>query len=236
MGCPFHFGAAKTPAAPQPLSVELKTGTRPMHDRAESHPVQQAILSRDAQAARRAHVPMLAQMHAVHAVLEPVLKHLAATAEPFRSLIRPYHFRLGLLCDDLAFFDVTAEELRPTPGAIAFRDAIAAAALTRPSALLGVFYVLEGSTNGGTIIGKSLRTTLNLPAGKGTAYTDPHGPSVRQRWGEFKTGLDAAAFDSADRTAILSLAADSFDHVRRIMDDVWTIAEPRAVTIAGIGA
>ena len=79
-------------------------------------------------------------------------------------------------------------------------DAIAAA---QPAALLGMLYVLEGSTNGSRFIARSLARTFNenvksgkagpnAGSGAGLSYLDPYGDAHPERWQSFKTDLNAA--------------------------------------------
>ena len=69
----------------------------------------------------------------------------------------------------------------------------------QPMALLGILYVLEGSTNGSKFIARKVRPAYELPAtGEGSAYLDPYGDVQPARWQEFKAAMDALNLPAAD--------------------------------------
>jgi len=83
-----------------------------------------------------------------------------------------------------------------------------------------VWYVFEGATNGGTIIGKRIRDVLGLSDDRGTRFTNPHGPLVRPRWTEWKAGVDALRLEDARREAVVGAARETFKAVGEILGEV----------------
>jgi heme oxygenase len=206
-----------------PLSLQLKTLTQPQHDEAEHHPLHALLFgSQGPVPARQVYVRLLAQHLCIQEAFEPLLIGLAAQTHPFRSLMRPHHLHLAALRADLAVFNVSPEESMPVPATRAFVSFIMACAAGNDCSLLGAWYVFEGSTNGGTIIGKRMRELLGLPTDSGTQFINPHGPLVRARWTEWKTTLDTLNFDEPHRAAIIAAAQETFRLSTALLDDIFT--------------
>lgn len=167
-----------------------------------------------------AYIRSLGQMATVHGVLEPALRTLAAYHPWFQPLVKDYHFRLPHLFDDMAFLGAAATDFRPTSSTTEFADVISASLAKDPAGVLGVFYVLEGSTNGGTIIAKNIKTGLNLADDQGTRFINPHGSLVRPRWTEWKTTLDTLQIPAQSQQAVLFAAGEAFRLMHNIMNDL----------------
>ncbi|MFN0092014.1 MAG: biliverdin-producing heme oxygenase [Acidimicrobiales bacterium] len=85
---------------------------------------------------------------------------------------------------------VAADLAALRPGRHRLSGALAPLALPDADATLGALYVTEGSTLGGQVIARRLRTRLGLTAGQTTSF-DPYGPDTAQRWQELRAFLDA---------------------------------------------
>lgn len=233
-GCPFHarHGDSSEATKPSvPLSTRLKAETQSQHDAAEHHPFQFDIMSGGAgiEPYRR----WIAQLAAAHMVLEPCLRSRAAESPVFAALIRPHHFHLEAALADLDFLGAIPSELTPLGATRDFCDLIARAARAETHDLLGVFYVLEGSTNGGTIIAKGLKSTFGWADERGTRFTNPHGPLTRPRWVEFKTALDGLALAEPSQDAIVGAAKGTFAAVTAILTDLQQARAAAAEFAAG---
>ncbi len=167
-----------------------------------------------------AYIRSLGQMATVHGVLEPALRALAAYHPWFKPLVKDYHFRLPFLFEDMAGLGATASDFRPTASANELAELVAMGLAKDPAAVLGVFYVLEGSTNGGTIIAKNIKTALGFADEQGTRFINPHGPQVRSRWTEWKTTLDALQIPAESQKAVLFAAGETFRLMHNIMNDL----------------
>ena len=87
----------------------------------------------------------------------------------------------------------------------------------QPMALLGILYVLEGSTNGSKFIARKVRPAYELPAtGEGAAYLDPYGDVQPARWQEFKAAMDALNLPAADVAPMVVAAQETFDSIREL--------------------
>ncbi len=211
--------AAHTPGTPSAsdavsLSARLKAETRAQHDRAEHHPHQQKIMSGGSADAYRA---MLGQMLIVHDALERTMDRLAASLPAAAPLTGATHRHLEALKADLAFLGATEHDTRPLPATGRFASWITGAA---PEELLGVMYVLEGSTNGGTIIAKRLREAHGWGDERGTRFINPHGNAVRAVWAGWKTVLDGLPLSAEGQQTVVTAAAATFDHMTEVMTDL----------------
>lgn len=75
---------------------------------------------------------------------------------------------------------------------------------------LGAAYVMEGSTLGGVIIAKMVRTNLtDIPAGKGFTFFNCYGEDAPVMWKKFHTYLFALT-DNGDREATAATARQTF--------------------------
>lgn len=203
------------------LGAMLKSRTQSLHDQAEQHPFHAVLDGADGiPRAREAYVRSLAQHMHLQQSFEPLLQRAASRSYVFRALARPHHFRLSALHDDLEALGATATQLKAHRATTRFTSLIEACAANDGCALLGVWYVFEGSTNGGTIIAKRIRDLLSLPTDAGTRFVNPHGPLVRSRWREWKATLDALEFDVPHRLAIVDAARETFSASIAIMSDV----------------
>jgi heme oxygenase len=199
----------------------LKSKTHDQHEAAEKHPFHVVLFGGEGlPRAREAYVRSLGQHLHIQETFEPLLRKAAANSYTFRAMVRPYHHHLDALRDDLAALGATSEQTRILPATARFVSTIESYSAYDGTSLLGVWYVFEGSTNGGTIIGKRLKDMLGLPDDRGTRFTNPHGPQVRARWAEWKQTLDALDFDTPHRLAIIDAARETFNAIGAMMSDV----------------
>ncbi|MFN0010053.1 MAG: biliverdin-producing heme oxygenase [Phycisphaerales bacterium] len=200
--------ATATPHAPPAgLHDALKTRTWPLHQQAEHHPFQAAIMR--GSVPRRGYIAQLEQTLLVHQALEGHLAALRHSVPAIGAMVRDYHFRVPHARADLAVLggNTFPVPLSPTQSLIA---EINAAAMNRPHALVGYFYVLEGSTNGAKFIAKALARALNITDGQGLSYQDPHGDQQRSRWAEFKASLNTLGLSPAQEGEVVEAATSLF--------------------------
>lgn len=193
---------------------QLREATAPAHRAAESRPLMRSIAR--GTIAREPYVANLEQLLLVHRVLETALVGAAASRPAWAALEIPSRLRVPDLEADLAHLGGSprAEPLPPTATAQAW---LAQAA---PEALLGAFYVTEGSTNGGRFLVKMVAKGLGLDLadGKGLRSLNPYGERQPALWAGFKGAMNAIAFSPAE-TAQLEAGA------RAMFDLLATIAE-----------
>ncbi len=205
----------QTASPPTPLAglhEALKSRTWPLHQRAEHHPFQAAIMRGGM--SRSGYVAQLEQTLLVHRVLERHLAGRRRHVPALTALVRDHHFRVPHAEADLAALGGSTHA-PPRPCTTAFIAEIDAAADARPHALVGYLYVLEGSTNGAKFIAKALARALGIADGHGLSYQDPHGDLQRPRWTEFKAALNTLDLTPAQAEDVVAAAESLF---------TWTIA------------
>lgn len=193
----------------------LKEKTWPLHQRAERHPLQAAIVRGKLPADQYAE--HLGQMLLVHRALEKHLAKLVDKDERVAKVVRPEQYQEPYLLDDLAHFGGSTEPdgLAPTNDLI---DKFHAEASQRPLFLLGAHYVLEGSNNGNRFIVKAVRPAYGLEPGKGDRYLDPYGDEQPAKWAAFKDAMTEADFSQAEQDAILDGANAMFEGMIAMFD------------------
>jgi heme oxygenase len=194
--------------------LTLRESTASHHRRAEQHEFQREFVR--GTLPRELYVRWLGQLLQIHTALEAHLDRLVARQPAFQAVFDDTRRKVDPLRKDLAFLEAAAD--RPAlPAAGAMIAWMASLAETRLLALLGVFYVLEGSTNGSKFIARKVRPAYGLPAdGSGTAYLDPYGDAQPARWQEFKAAMDALPLPAGELAPIVEAAQHTFDSIREL--------------------
>ena len=200
----------------------LKSETSELHTMAEGRTLQRE-LARGA-LPRELYVAFLGQMHLVHAALEAAISRAAPGHRAFESVVRQHHHRQVHLRVDLEFFGVNAGTVEPVSATADVVTEIERIAIAQPVALLGMLYVLEGSTNGSRFIATAMHRKQGLAPGPGLLYLDPHGDLQKVRWLAFKRDMDDFGFNQADSDVIVDAAVLMFQRIADISDELATPA------------
>lgn len=202
----------------------LKRETADLHTAAERHPFQasmiRGLLDREGYAA------YLEQILHVHRTLEDRLASLRADAR-VAGVATDCRFRAGVIADDLAVLGGSGMEASATPGTARLIETIDAAGVP---GLLGMLYVLEGSTNGGRFIARAVGKSLGLGPGPGLRYLDPYGDEQQARWGSFKEDFRTAAFTQDEQDRAVEGAKAMFRGLIEVFDDLAAAHEIGALT------
>jgi len=194
--------------------LTLREATAGHHRRAEQHEFQQQFVR--GTLPRELYLRWLGQMLHIHAALEAHLERLVTRHPRLRSTFDDSRRKVAPLRQDLAFLGAASDQ-PPLPAVSAMLAWMDSLAETQPMALLGVFYVLEGSTNGSKFIARKVRPAYGLPAqGDGSAYLDPYGDTQPARWQEFKAAVDALALPEDDVAPMVAAAQQTFDSIREL--------------------
>lgn len=134
----------------------------------------------------------------------PFERQLMERAAPEIRQFMQSRLKTDLLTRDLAKLGISQEEI----AAIADYDI---PSMDTPEAVLGALYTLEGSTMGGKVISKSLKTHFGWDMLNAEHFLDPYGNQVRARWKEFGDFVQAQ-FESyhLDGNAIIRAANETF--------------------------
>lgn len=195
----------------------LRAETSERHKRAEEHQFQRSLLS--GKLSRAEYARWLGQMWIVHRELERAIES-AKTTEPRLTLAAEGHKHSESLEKDLATIGAVPADLRTMPGAEWVCGRIAAHAKNAPLNLLGMNYVLEGSMNGNRYIAIAVRRGLGFEPGQADRYLDPYGERQRPVWAEYKAAMSEKTFSVAEIDAMVAAAAEMFDGVAKISDDL----------------
>ncbi len=188
------------------IMSRLKSATADLHQTAETSPLQRELVK--GLLPREGYVSFLGQMYLIHAALEQAIRDGSAEHAGFESVLRAYHWREAQLREDLVFLGADPGAITPAAATAAMLVDIERAA-AKPVALLGMLYVVEGSTNGSKFIAAAIRKAYEL-TGPGTSYLDPHGDLQKERWRTFKRDMDGVGFDETESLAIIAAAMGVF--------------------------
>jgi heme oxygenase len=192
----------------------LRESTAGHHRRAEQHPFQQQMVRGTLPRVRYIH--WLAQMLHIHTALESHLDQLVTRNLQLKAVFDDGRRRVDALRRDLSYFGAPADP-PPLPAARSLMARMDQLATDHPLALLGILYVLEGSTNGSKFIARRARPTYELPAtGEGAAYLDPYGNLQPARWQDFKAAMDALDLSAAEVAHLTLAAQETFDAIREL--------------------
>jgi len=202
----------------------LRTETAEHHRRAEQHEFQQQMVR--GTLPQPLYVRWLGQMLLVHAALEAHLARLVAREPLLGTVFDTSRHKAPALRADLAHFG-TGEDAVPLPATTKLVELFNRLWREAPRALLGAYYVLEGSTNGSKFIARRVRPAYGLAAtGPGSAYLDPYGDLQPARWQGFKAAMDALDLPAADVTRMTGAAQQTFDAIRELGAELLTHPAP----------
>jgi heme oxygenase len=154
------------------------------------------------------------QLVAYHLVHESIDRCLGRSA--FASSIAGTSRKTSRLAADLAALGATADICGRESEAAA-RALVALAEEADPAGLLGIVYVMEGSSLGAALLGPRIREALALPPEACTYYAGD-GSMTLARWKAFGARMDAGLVDAADQERALTAARATFTAIRRLFD------------------
>ena len=205
----------KTP--PRGIMATLKAATAEQHRRAERHEFQQMMVR--GTLPREVYADWLGQMLHVHRGLEGHLDRLVESHPRVASVFEDDRRKVPFLLHDLAFYQSDGEG-EALPATLRFLTLLDTLAATTPFALLGVLYVLEGSTNGARFIARRIRDAYDLPADGGAAFVDPYGKAQPSRWRAFKAAMEQLGLSEAETRSVTVAAQETFDAVEALGGDL----------------
>ena len=199
------------------IMQRLKAETSDLHSHAESRALQRAIASGEVN--RTTFSAYLGQLYQVHQSLESALENNREVHPAIGALATADRMRIPDLDRDLEFYGFDHGRIAVGDAARRFSDQIREIEKLDPVALLGALYVLEGSTNGGRFLARTLRKSWNLD-GEGLAYFDPYGDEQPQMWAAFRREMEEATFEADQEEAIIEMAKSTFQAIAEVSDEV----------------
>ncbi len=191
-------------------SAALKDTTAAEHRRAEQSPFQKLLVS--GRIPLDSYIDWLDQQWRIYRTLEQLLPPGQMTSSA--PLLQEPWARMQILEEDLAHFGKEGGSRVPAKSTLDFVEQLKRSHREDPAALLGVLYVLEGSTNGSKYIAKNIRRAFGLER-PGTRFMDPHGDDQQARWATFKGLLDQV-ISPAEVPAVIEGAFATFAAVTDI--------------------
>lgn len=195
-------------------AAALKTETGDHHRRAEGSPFQRSLVKGTLPIG--GYTGWLEQMRVVYRVLEAELT-VATVGDRYAALLGSRWRRTPELLADLSHFGRPADPI-PVPATRAFIAQLERWGREKSAALIGVLYVLEGSTNGSRHIARNLRKAYGLNV-FGLGYLDPYGEAQTTEWAQFKAALDVA-IPAGDLPAVTAGAIAAFEAVTDIGEEL----------------
>ncbi len=203
------------------IMSRLKSATAELHRQAEGTSLQQRLVK--GALPRDLYATFLGQMYLAHSALEGSIRDVSETHRGFATVVREYHRRESNLSEDLDFLGVELDTITAAGATDALLADIRQLAREQPVALLGMLYVLEGSTNGSKYIARAIRSEYGLGQGPGASYLDPHGELQQERWQAFRQDMDDVDFTETEASAIVNAAGRMF---RSLTDVSNELSEP----------
>jgi heme oxygenase len=196
----------------------LREDTLENHKRAESRAYESELAG--GRLPRDRFVEGLGQRFLMHRAMERHVRQLVRNNPALQDAFKDELYQERNLVADLNFFGVEPGGIQPLIATRRFIAGVERAANERPLALIGAYYVFEGSKNGARMIAHAVRAAYGLTEGNGTRYLDPHGSEQRTLWRAFRERLNVMPLSTADADEIVAMARFTFDCIADLDDEV----------------
>ncbi|MGK2905969.1 MAG: biliverdin-producing heme oxygenase [Desulfuromonadales bacterium] len=211
-----------------PLMDSLKEAIRDCHARMEALPFITALT--DGQLPLDSYVAQLRAMAVIQGTLDHELS-LVGSSE-IRTLLLDRPSRLVHLRKDLSIFDplLIPEIEASLEHTRKIAECIRRYRVEQPSDLLGILYVLEGTTLGNAV---HLPDVLKIFGGKTSGcahYYAGYGGRTHEYWQEFCGAMNALAIGREGQSRLIQVALDFFDQLEALFLTFYPIASARAYT------
>lgn len=209
------------------IMQRLRDETLEQHKHAERRPLERGLGI--GSLPRELYVGLLGQRFCVHRTLDRLVADLCRRDSRLAGVVTDELLQTENLRADLDYLGVPAESVEPISSTQILCEEIEASAEFDAVALLGYYYVLEGSKNGAAYLAPRVRKMYDLPDERGTRYFDPHGARQRELWGAFKSRMDVIDLTHAERDAIVDAAKRMFDGISAIDDELCGVTDSQGV-------
>ena len=190
------------------IMTRLRQATKDTHQQLESLPYFKMLT--DHRLPLECYVNQLSALAVIHGVLE---NEIASCDDERLSAVWEDGLRkLPLLEQDLAFFEprVIPDAASPIEAALAMTQRIRLRRIENPNTLLGVLYVLEGSTLGNCMHRPDISATFHLRGPDGCRYYASYGEDVRSHWERFSEAMNTALSDPSLHEEVIEAAHEAF--------------------------
>lgn len=208
-----------TAETPVPPMHRLKEGTWDMHQQAEGQALEQNLIK--GTLPKDKYVENIAQRYLIHGRMDSLLRKAREVEPRLAEIVEDCQFHTDSAKRDLQFFGVDPLEVEALPATQEFIKIAQQAFDEAPICLLGIHYVLEGSTNGARFIAKALRKAYALEGMNGTYLLDPYGEQQRGNWMRFVTTANAQEYSEAELERIIFYARKTFSGITNIGQEIY---------------
>jgi len=194
----------------------LRTETRPHHDKAEQNGF--GVMVMQGGLKKPCYIEHLAAWKLILGHLESALRD--STDETVSKTWHEGLVKREILSRDLEALAPESIELSPatTQAVSEFTTYVDSLSKETPRGLLGVLYVLEGSTMGGSVMKSRIASQLDLTLDEpGLLYYGCYGNEVGVRFKEFRARMGDAVDGSGSEELVLQAAGRTFDLVGDIL-------------------
>lgn len=206
------------------LMTRLREDTRTLHNQAEDQGYMRQLM--EGTLPRDRFIASIRQTHLLHAGLDERLRRLRAESPRAAAVLQDHHF---LVADnarrDLDFLGGASGDVEANEGVRAFLGEADRWMEENPEALLGMFYVVEGSLNGAKILVRKYSQLFGIPGPEGLTHLDPHGVAMRPRWMEFANAMNSQLWDEKTAKDMVAAACGAFRHVGHMYREIQNAAE-----------
>lgn len=200
------------------IMLELKESTKPMHDSAEQHEFQRLLARGELNHTQ--YKLYLQQLYLMHKKVAEGLSSHRSKSKIIDSVLKDRHTSLSALTEDLANLEIEPSSVNPLKSTTELINKMNDTEEHTPEGLLGVLYVLEGSTHGAKYMVPTLRKGMNLEDRKGSSYFDRYQDKQMTYWLEFKKDMNEQPLEPKERELILDFAKATFETFGHIGSEI----------------
>lgn len=214
------------------LMDSLKVAISEQHARMESLPFIAELTN--GQLPLESYVGQLRAMAVIQSTLDHELAQISSGE--IRTLLLGRPSRLVHLRKDLSVFDkLNIPDIEAALGHTrTIAELIRRYRVEQPSSLIGILYVLEGTTLGNAVhLPDVLRIFGSQTAGT-AYYYNGYGDRTAEYWQEFCAAMNALPVNQDDRSKLIQVANDFFDRLVSLFSSLYPIQDAVLVFTAGM--
>ncbi len=179
------------------LRTRLRDATAPLHKQLNQQPLLAALLGKEQPLAD--YQQLLGTYYSLYHQLEVAIK-LYISQQPIAFDYQP-RYKTTLLLNDLSYWHITPEPLRCQ---------IDLPEITSLGQLLGILYVLEGSTLGANFIAQHLKLSYGYTRSTGSDFFSGYGEQTQSHWQSFICYINSFSEQTDLATIAIASACLSF--------------------------
>lgn len=214
------------------LMDALKEAIRERHARMEALPFITALTNRELPL--ESYVGQLRAMAVIQGTFEHELALLPM--EEIRTLLQSRSSRLVHLRRDLSVFDplFIADNLDALEHARSIAESIRRYRVEQPTNLLGILYVLEGTTLGNASHLPDVLATFGRRTAETAHYYTGYGDRTAEYWQEFRCAMNALPMDQDGCERLVLVANTFFDQLEALFSTLYPMQSARQGFTAGM--